>query len=145
MIEVRRECTAAPRTVWAVLADPGTFPAWVVGAARVDRVDVGWPAVGAAMDYRVGAWPALLPARSSVRGSEPERLLALHGDLGPLGAVDVVVSVAEAGPGSVLTIREDVAAGPATFVPRPLRATVIRARNVETLRRLALLAEGAAA
>lgn len=41
----------------------------------------------------------------------------------------------------VLVITEDVVSGPARLVPARLRATVIGARNVETLRRLALMAE----
>ena len=42
----------------------------------------------------------------------------------------------------VLTLMaEDVVSGPAHLVPAPLRAVAIAARNRETLRRLALLAE----
>ena len=41
----------------------------------------------------------------------------------------------------MLEITEDVVSGPARLVPARVRAAVIGARNVETLRRLALLAE----
>jgi hypothetical protein len=46
--------------------------------------------------------------------------------------------------GVELRIAEDVAPGPARLVPARLRAAAIGARNVETLRRLALLAEAPA-
>jgi hypothetical protein len=46
--------------------------------------------------------------------------------------------------GRVLVMREDVVSGPAHLIPARLRATAIGARNVETLRRLALLAEAPA-
>jgi hypothetical protein len=44
-------------------------------------------------------------------------------------------------PGACWRIIEDVVSGPARLVPVRVRAVVIGARNVETLRRLALLAE----
>jgi hypothetical protein len=40
-------------------------------------------------------------------------------------------------------MREDAVAGPARLVPLPVRAGLIRRRNVEALRRLAYLAERA--
>jgi hypothetical protein len=49
--------------------------------------------------------------------------------------------IAAPGTGTELQIAEDVASGPARLVPARLRAAGIAARNVETLRRLALLAE----
>ena len=44
----------------------------------------------------------------------------------------------------MLRMAEDVVSGPAHLVPFRLRAAAIAARNVETLRRLALLAEAPA-
>jgi hypothetical protein len=39
---------------------------------------------------------------------------------------------------------EDAAEGPGMLVPKPVRDILIHSRNVETLRRLAYLAEGGA-
>jgi hypothetical protein len=58
--------------------------------------------------------------------------------------VDLQVRVEPAPGGCVLVMREDVVSGPGHLVPARVRASVIAARNVETLRRLALLAEAPA-
>jgi hypothetical protein len=61
----------------------------------------------------------------------------------PLGKAHVTVEVRPQGTNSCLvTIREDAVAGPGKLVPKPLRQAVILPRNRESLRRLALLAEG---
>jgi hypothetical protein len=54
----------------------------------------------------------------------------------------VEITVEAAGDGSRVSISEDVSDRPARLVPQPLRVAGIDVRNHETLRRLALLAEG---
>jgi len=137
---VRRVTTAGVDAVWAVLADGWRLASWVVGAARVDAVDDPWPAVGARLRYRIGGWPAMLPGSAEVTASRAGRELALHGRT-PFGGVDVRVTIAATPAGTELLMAEDVVSGPARLVPAPLRAAAIGARNRETLRRLALLAE----
>ena len=141
---VRRATAAGADAVWAVLADDRLLGAWVVGAARVDAVDATWPAVGARLRYRIGAWPVLLPGVAEVTACAAGRELALHGRT-PFGGVDVRLTLTASGAGTELAIAEDVVSGPARLVPARLRAAGIAARNVETLRRLALLAEAAPA
>jgi hypothetical protein len=143
VVEVRRVTTAGADAVWAVLADGWWLSAWVVGAARVSAVDLAWPAVGAGLRYGIGAWPLMVPGSARVTASRAARELALHGTT-PLGGIDVQVLVDDTPAGCVLTMREDVVSGPARLVPAPLRAAVIGPRNVETLRRLTLLAEAPA-
>ncbi len=143
MVTVRRATTAGAEAVWAVLADGWQLSAWVVGAARVAAVDRTWPATGARLRYGIGAWPVVLPGSASVTASTVGHELTLHGRT-PLGGVDVRVRIVEAPSGCVLEITEDVVSGPARLVPARLRAGVIGARNIETLRRLALLAEAPA-
>jgi uncharacterized protein YndB with AHSA1/START domain len=140
VVEVRRTTAADPAAVWAVLADGWRLASWVVGAARVNAVDASWPAVGAGLRYGIGAWPAVLPGAASVTASAPGRELALHGRT-PFGGIDVRVSITGTAGGSELAMAEDVVSGPARLVPARARAAAIAARNVETLRRLALLAE----
>jgi hypothetical protein len=140
VIEVRRTTTAGADAVWAVLADGWRLGSWVVGAARVDAVDGAWPAVGSRLRYRIGAWPGMLPGAAEVTGCRLLRELALHGRT-PLGGIDVRVLVVPGPGGTELRMAEDVVSGPAKLVPARLRAAGIAARNVETLRRLALLAE----
>jgi hypothetical protein len=60
----------------------------------------------------------------------------------PIGSARVEITVEAAGDGSLVSIAEDVSDGPARLVPRPVRVAGIDVRNQETLRRLALLAEG---
>ena len=144
-MEVRRATAAGADAVWAVLADGWRLAAWVVGAARVDAVDPAWPEVGARLRYGIGGWPVVLPGAAQVTACRAGRELALHGRT-PFGGVDVRVRIDDAAPddgaaGSVLVITEDVVSGPARLVPARVRAAAIGARNVETLRRLALLAE----
>jgi hypothetical protein len=150
VVEVRRTTTARADEVWAVLADGRQLAAWVVGAARVDAVDPAWPEVGARLRYGIGGWPVVLPGTAAVTACRPGRELALHGRT-PFGGVDVRVRIDDPAPddaapdvpaaGSLIVITEDVVSGPARLVPPRVRAAVIGARNVETLRRLALLAE----
>lgn len=137
--EVRRATAADADAVWAVLAGGWRLAAWVVGAARVDAVDPGWPAVGAELAYRIGGWPATLPGVARVTGCRAGRALGLHGST-PFGGVDLQAWVEPTPGGCTLVLREDVVSGPGHLVPPRLRAAVITARNVETLRRLALLA-----
>ena len=143
VVTVRRTTTAGTDAVWAVLADGWQLPSWVVGAARVSAVDPTWPAVGARLRYGIGGWPLVLPGSASVTASTLMQELALHGRT-PFGGVDVRVRITDAPTGCVLEITEDVVSGPAHLVPARVRAAAIGARNVETLRRLALLAEAPA-
>jgi hypothetical protein len=140
VVEVRRTTAADPASVWAVLADGWRLGAWVVGAAWVDAVGAGWPAVGAGLRYGIGAWPAVLPGTAEVTACVPGRELALHGRT-PFGGVDMQLVLVPAPSGCEIVMREDVVSGPARLVPQRARAVAIAARNVETLRRLALLAE----
>ena len=139
-MEVRRATTAGADAMWAVLTDGWRLASWVVGAARVQAVDAHWPEVGASLRYGIGGWPLIMPGAARVTECVPGLALALHGDT-PFGGIDVRVLVEPAPSGCTLVMAEDAVSGPAHLVPGPLRAAAIGARNVETLRRLALLAE----
>jgi hypothetical protein len=62
----------------------------------------------------------------------------------PLGTATVVLELEDLGARTRVRIEEDAAEGPGRLVPYPLRAPMIKIRNVEALRRLALLVEGRA-
>ena len=91
-MEVRCATTADADAVWTVLADGWRLASWVVGAARVQAVDPGWPQVGATLTCGIGAWPLVLPGAARVTQCWPSRALALHGDA-PFGGIDVVVNL----------------------------------------------------
>lgn len=143
MVTVTRAVRCTPDVVLGVLADGWSYSSWVVGTARIRAVDPAWPEPGARILHSVGLWPALLDDETVVRAWDPERSIELQARGWPAGEARVVIDVEPAWSGSGCRIRvaEDADKGPGTFVPQPVRSVVIRPRNVETLRRLALLAE----
>lgn len=138
---VHRTVEARPEDVWAVLADGWAYPSWVVGAARVRAVDAAWPAIGTSIDHSVGVWPFLLSDSTEVEDCEPGRMLLLRARGWPLGEAHVLLELRAEGDGCRVSLREDAVNGPGAVVPVPFRQAAIHPRNVESLRRLALLAE----
>jgi hypothetical protein len=124
-----------------VLADGWSYSSWVVGTARIRAVDPGWPEPGTRILHSVGMWPALLHDETVVRAWEPERSIELQARGWPAGEARVLIEVMPSGTGCRIRVTEDANKGPGTLLPKPVRSAVIGPRNVETLRRLALIAE----
>jgi uncharacterized protein YndB with AHSA1/START domain len=141
MLEVTRTIDAVPERVWAVLADGWLYPSWVVGASRMRAVDENWPAPGAALHHSSGLWPLVTNDETVVLECEPPRRLKMQAKGRPAGEATVDVRIERQGDRSVVTIVEDVTKGPATRIPEQARQRLIAARNKETLRRLAYIAE----
>lgn len=141
MISVERVLKTTPQRVWDVLADGWLYPLWVVGASRMREVDESWPAAGSRLHHSVGVWPALLDDLTEVTDAEPLQLLALSAHGWPFGEASVRIILDGQGAHTRVTIEEDAVSGPGKLVPLPLRAPGIQWRNVETLRRLAFIAE----
>lgn len=131
-----------PHEVFAVLADGWLYPAWVVGASRMRAVDAGWPAPGRALHHSVGVWPMLLDDTTSMLEWDPPRHALLTARGWPIGAAHVAIDVRARPEGCIVRLTEDVVAGPARLLPRPLSDGAMHLRNTETLHRLAYLAEG---
>jgi uncharacterized protein YndB with AHSA1/START domain len=143
VVTVQRETEADPDAVWRVLSDGWLYPAWVVGASRMRRVEAGWPAVGARLHHSVGSWPALIDDTTSVTAVEPGRELRLRGRAWPLGEVAIRLQLEpRIGGGCTIVMEEEIISGPSRVLPQPVRAALIGPRNKETLSRLAYLAEG---
>ena len=140
-----RVIKTTPDRVWAVLADGWLYPLWVVGATRMREVDDGWPSVGSKIHHSVGVWPIVLNDDTEVLECEPQRRLKLRARGWPPGEADVELRLTAVGEGTEVEMLEDVTAGPAKIVPKPVRAPLITWRNTESLRRLAFLAERRAA
>lgn len=132
---------ATPEEVWAVLADGWLYPLWVVGASRMREVDAHWPAAGAQLHHSVGSWPLLLDDTTEVLECVPGSMLRLRARAWPTGEAEVVIRLEASGTGTEVVIEEDAVSGPARLVPKPARDAPLGWRNVETLRRLAYLAE----
>ena len=142
MATVSRHSRASAQDVWEVLANPWLYASWVVGASRIRSVEGGWPAPGALIHHSVGLWPMLLDDTTSVVASEPGRRLRLRARAWPVGEADVVLLLEDRGDGCTITIAEAAVRGPGAKIPEPVLDPVVRWRNVEALRRLALIAEG---
>jgi uncharacterized protein YndB with AHSA1/START domain len=132
---------ATPGDVWRVLSDGWLYPLWVVGASRMREVDATWPEVGSSLHHSVGVWPLLIDDSTTVTEVSPESLLSLRARGWPAGEAAVTLTLTPRGDRTEVTIAEDAVRGPGTLVPPPVRGALIRWRNVESLRRLAYLAE----
>jgi uncharacterized protein YndB with AHSA1/START domain len=134
-----------PDKVWDVLADGWLYPLWVVGATRMRGVERHWPDKGAKIHHSAGAWPVVVNDETEVLDSEPGRLLRLRAAGWPLGEAEVLITLEPVGSSTRVELNEDASVGPGKLIPKFVRAPLITWRNTETLRRLALLAEGRAA
>lgn len=140
--EVVRDVQVAPERVWAVLADGWLYANWVVGASNIRDVDPHWPAAGACIHHSSGVWPLLLADTTTVLESIPAQELVLQARGWPLGEATVHLWLDRAVGGTRVRMAEDATRGPGTLVPSPVLSLFIRPRNRESLRRLALIAEG---
>lgn len=141
MSTTERRTTAAPQDVWSVLSDGWSFVAWVVGASRMRAVEPAWPALGSRVHHSIGGWPAVIDDHTEVLEVEEGHRLVMQAHIRPAGEARVEITVEPDGSGSLLRITEDFTAGPATLMPGAARHAALHLRNVETLKRLALLAE----
>lgn len=138
----RVDIAAPPQSVFDVLANGWLFPVWVVGASRMRAVDDQWPGVGAKIHHSVGVWPALIDDSTSMLEWDPPRRAVLQARLWPVGEATVTLDVEAVDGGCTVTLTETPSSGPFAMLPRPVVDLPMKARNVETLSRLAYLAEG---
>ena len=145
VIEVRRSTSAGAESVWAVLADGFQYAAWVVGAARVRAVDDGWPEPGSRIHHSAGSWPLMINDTTTVLSCVPHRELVLQARGWPAGEarveLELLPSEQVGAQGCQIVMREDATHGPGRLIPGWVGQLAIAPRNVETLRRLAYLAE----
>jgi len=145
MIRVERHVAAPPEDLWAVLADGWLYPLWVVGATSLRAVDETWPAAGSRIHHSVGAWPAMVHDSTRVLEVVPGRSLTLRAGVWPAGAADVRMTLQPEGEGTLVVMEEKVSSGPIALIPRFAYGPLLKARNVESTRRLANLAVNGAA
>ena len=106
--------------VFATIADPRTYPDWLVGAQRIRSVDPSFPAPGAEFEHSVGPTDAVTVDDSSeVLETDAPHHLRLEVRAGVFTAT-VDFEVHDAGDGSDVRFRELPPGGPA---PHPALAT----------------------
>jgi uncharacterized protein YndB with AHSA1/START domain len=132
---------APPERVFAVLADASSYSHWVVGTRAVRAADEGFPAPGTRFHHRLGVPPLTVDDHTEVLASDPPRRLVLLTKARPLGVARVELRLEPDGAGTRVTMTETPADVRTRLLMNPLTDPLVRARNVQSLRRLRRLAE----
>lgn len=138
---VSRHVAAAPEEVFAAATDAWQFPLWVIGATHMRDVDGDWPAIGTRAHHQVGPWPLAVSDTTLVRAIEPDRRIALDARAWPVGVARVEIDVEPEGDGTLITMAEWPVRGLGRWLDGPPLRALLRARNRESLVRLAAIAE----
>jgi hypothetical protein len=142
----RRVMNVSRESVWAGLADGYTYGYWVVGTRHIRDVDTGFPAVGTKLHYLVGRAPFRHKGHTEVCTSETGRRLELEIHAWPAATVRVLMELHElADDCTEVVMTEQPRRGPLAVLHNPVFDLAIKARNVESLRRLERVASRAAA
>lgn len=144
MAYTSREIAADRATVFAVIADPHTYPAWLVGNAEVDHVDDTWPTPGSRFHHRVGVWPFTLSDVTSLDVIEEPTMIRLLVRARPLIRAVATFRVISDGVRTVVSLEEEPAVPVIGAIVRPFMDPLIHLRNHASLRRLASFVEDAA-
>jgi uncharacterized protein YndB with AHSA1/START domain len=138
-VEVRRDIAAPPDVVFDLLANPRTYPDWLVGNQKIRSVDPEFPKPGSRFDHSVGATDeASIDDQSEVLSSDPPNRLELLVKAGPMRGV-VTFLLLPSREGTEVRFQERPVGWMAPLTPflRP----ILHGRNVESLRELAQLVE----
>ncbi len=139
-VEVRSTIAAPPEEVWAVLAEPTTYPDWLVGAQEIRAVDADFPKPGSKFHHSVGPdqQATVDDDSTSLEADAPNRLV-LEVHVGPMvGTVDFRLRPAPEG--TEIRFRE-VLSGAWRLVMPGMRP-VFHARNTKSLEQLAAFVAG---
>lgn len=126
--------------LFEILLDAAAYPAWVVGSKRLAWVEREWPAPGSAFWIRFAA--ELREDKTEMLEIERPVRVVLRPHVRPFCVTRVVLDLEARGDATHVTFTETVQ-WPSQ--PRPARAigdALLLLRNIESLRRLKLLAEG---
>lgn len=124
------------RAVFDVLRDGTTYGDWVVGTREIRTVEPDWPKEGTRLHYRVGHGPLRKDDVTTSREYVPDERLELEAQAWPMGTARIVLTVEPAEGGTRVSIEEHPHRGVAKLLHNPVLDLLIKARNVETLRRL---------
>jgi hypothetical protein len=125
-----------PADVFAVLSDGKSYGYWVVGTRAVKEVIGEWPAAGSRIHYVVGHLPLRKDDYTEAVACEWPQRLQLEAHAWPAGSLHIELRVEPSSTGCTVTIEEGPKKGLLKTIDNPLIDLAIKARNVETLRRL---------
>jgi uncharacterized protein YndB with AHSA1/START domain len=132
---------AQPEAVFAVLADPGMYPRWVVGAREVREADDSWPAAGSRFAHSVGAGPLRSRGQTEVVRVEEPLLLELRASAWPAATANVRIELVPEAGGTRVVVVEDPEPPLGPLLVGPLGHLALRFRNRAGLARLRGLVE----
>jgi uncharacterized protein YndB with AHSA1/START domain len=135
-VEIRQPVAAPRDAVFNALADPETYPEWLVGAQRIRAVDREFPAPGAKFDHSVGpAKSATVDDATEVIEAHGHRQLVLEAHVGPVAAEVEFDLIKRGDDRTEVVMRERPIGVAAVFTPlvRPLLAL----RNMQSMRQFA--------
>lgn len=131
-----RVIPAPASEVFAVLADPETYPDWLFGAANIRDADDNWPSPGSVFHHTVGVRPFAIADTTMVRDVEPDRSLTLSVRARPLVTAEVEFRIIADGDRCVLTMQEEPSRRLIGNLVRPIMDPVTHVRNHRSLRQL---------
>lgn len=143
-VETHQRIEAPRDEVFNLLANPTTYPDWLVGAQRIRSVDDAFPEAGAGFDHSVGPTKATtVDDDTAVVESHGHRRLVLEVHVGPFTG-EVEFDLRKRGNDATeLTMRER-STGVAQML-MPLLRPALSLRNRQSLRQLAQIAQREAA
>jgi uncharacterized protein YndB with AHSA1/START domain len=125
---------ATPEHVFAAIADPRTYPDWLVGAQHIRGVDADFPQPGSVFHHSVGPTDdATVDDISEVLAVDPPRALVLRVHVGRLRGV-VELAVRPTATGSEVRLRETPSG--LGRVVMPLVRPLLYGRNARSLQNL---------
>jgi hypothetical protein len=141
MAENHKLIQADAARIFGVLSNPDTYADWVVGAHKIRDADRTWPAVGSRLHHRVGVGPLKLNDHTEVMECKPGEKLVLHALVRPFGTAVVTMLLEPRAGATEVTMTENAGDKLSRIAINPLTDWIVHLRNVESLRRLARIAE----
>lgn len=141
MAVVERHIAASPQDVFAVLANGWYYSGWVVGTSHMRAVEASWPAAGSRLFHASGVWPAALRDETQAEEVSPPNLLVMTARGRPFGQARVEVTLTSSDGGTLARLSEAPVSGPGKWIHNPFNERLLVRRNIESLARLAAIAE----
>jgi uncharacterized protein YndB with AHSA1/START domain len=132
---VRRHIDRPRDVVFKTIADPSTYPDWLVGNKGIRYIDPDWPRPGTTFGHRVGlAGPFAVEDSTESLAVEPGRLLKIDARFRPFGRAHATFELSDEHGGTLVTLEEHLV-GPFKLL-EPVAEPLIAARNKKTLQNL---------